>query len=169
MVSLNDLEPGDYRALAALRYQIRKFLRFSEEAAREAGVEPQHHQLMLAIKGLPAGTPATVGEIAERLQIQHHSSVELINRLVEQKLVQRTRSSQDRRQVIISLTARGERLLRELSLHHRRELQARAPELIVTLRSILRSGHRPESNGAAPRARMPRISASAARRSALQR
>jgi DNA-binding MarR family transcriptional regulator len=169
MASLTELEVNDYRALAALRYQIRKFLRFSEEAAREAGVEPQHHQLMLAIKGLPPGTPATVGELAERLQIQHHSSVELINRLVEQKLVQRTRSSQDRRQVIISLTGRGERLLRELSLHHRRELQARAPELIAALRSILGSGRRANSNGVAARAKMPRVDAPATRRTALQR
>ena len=145
MANPTELEPHDYRALAAFRYSIRKFLRFSEEAAREAGIEPQHHQLMLALKGLPDGTRATVGELAERLQIQHHSSVELINRLVEQGLVQRKRSGQDRRQVLISLTARGERMLRELSIHHRRELQASAPELIAALRSVLGGGLRPQS------------------------
>jgi DNA-binding MarR family transcriptional regulator len=137
MASSSELERSDYQALSAFRYRIRKFLRFSEAAARKAGIEPQHHQLMLAVKGLPDGTPATVGEIAERLQIQHHSSVELINRLVEQGLVQRKHAEEDRRQVLISLTGRGERILRELSLHHRKELQAGAPELIAALQRIL--------------------------------
>ena len=152
MASPTELQPHDYRALAAFRYSIRKFLRFSEEAARQAGIEPQHHQLMLALKGLPDGTRATVGELAERLQIQHHSSVELINRLVEQGLVQRKRSGEDRRQVLISLTARGERMLRELSIHNRQELQASAPELIAALRSVLGGGRRPQSrNSSSPR------------------
>jgi len=152
MASPTELQPHDYRALAAFRYSIRKFLRFSEEAARQAGIEPQHHQLMLALKGLPDGTRATVGELAERLQIQHHSSVELINRLVEQGLVQRKRSGEDRRQVLISLTARGERMLRELSIHNRQELQASAPELIAALRSVLDGGRRPQSrNSSSPR------------------
>jgi len=148
-----ELEINDYRALSAFRYSIRKFLRFSEEAAREAGIEPQHHQLMLAIKGLPEGRLATVGEIAERLQIQHHSSVELINRLVEQGLVQRKRADGDRRQVLISLTARGERILRDLSIHHRNELQASAPELIAALRSILGGNRRTQARASASRRR----------------
>ncbi len=149
MASSGELERGDYQALSAFRYRIRKFLRFSEAAARKAGIEPQHHQLMLAVKGLPNGTPATVGEIAERLQVQHHSSVELINRLVEQGLVQRKRAAEDRRQVLISLTVRGERILRELSLHHRKELQAGAPELIAALQRIL-GKRRPQAGADAP-------------------
>jgi DNA-binding MarR family transcriptional regulator len=142
MASSADLDVNDYQALAEFRYQIRKFLRFSEAAAREVGLEPQHHQLMLALKGMPDGIHATVGELAERLQIRHHSSVELIDRLTEQGLVQRRRSEQDRRQVLVTLTVRGERILRELSIHHREELQATAPQLIGALRSIVASGKR---------------------------
>jgi DNA-binding MarR family transcriptional regulator len=142
MASSADLDVNDFQALAEFRYQIRKFLRFSEAAARKAGLEPQHHQLMLALKGLPDGIHATVGELAERLQIRHHSSVELIDRLTEQGLVQRRRSEQDRRQVMVTLTIRGERILRELSIHHREELQATAPQLIGALRSIVASGKR---------------------------
>ncbi|MGA2989260.1 MAG: helix-turn-helix domain-containing protein [Candidatus Korobacteraceae bacterium] len=164
MASSTELEVNDYRALSAFRYCIRKFLRFSEEAARKAGIEPQHHQLMLAVKGLPEGTLATVGEIAERLQIQHHSSVELINRLAEQGLVQRKRAGGDRRQVLIFLTVRGERILRALSIHHREELQASAPELIAALRSILGGKRRAQARASASRARTPaRRAAPAAR------
>jgi len=73
----------DYRGLGEFRYQIRRFLRFSEQVAREAGIEPQQHQLLLAIKGLPEGVVASISILAERLQIQHHSAVELVDRLVE--------------------------------------------------------------------------------------
>jgi DNA-binding MarR family transcriptional regulator len=97
-----------------------------------------------------------VGEIAERLQIQHHSSVELINRLEQQGLVQRKRAEGDRRQVLVSLTARGERILRELSLHHRQQLQASAPELIAALRSILGGRRRGRARTSVPPARTPR-------------
>jgi DNA-binding MarR family transcriptional regulator len=142
MANSAELDVIDYQALAEFRYQIRKFWRFSEAAVRAVGLEPQHHQLMLALKGMPDGVRATVGELAERMQIRHHSSVELIDRLTEQGLVQRRRSEQDRRQVLVALTARGERILRELSIHHREELQAIVPQLIGALRSIVASGKR---------------------------
>jgi len=74
---------SEYQSLAEFRYQLRRFLHFSEQAARSVGLEPQQHQLLLALKGLPYGRPATVSELAERLQIQHHSTVELINRMVD--------------------------------------------------------------------------------------
>src|ERR1700683_5655219 len=77
----SSLTLADYQSLAELRSQIRHFLYFSEQAAREAGLEPRQHQLMLTLKGLPAGTRPRIGELAERLQIQHHSTVELVNRL----------------------------------------------------------------------------------------
>ncbi len=83
MHSTEDISMTDYYALAEIRYQIRRFLHFSEEAAREAGLVPQQHQLLLALKGLPAGRKATISELAERLQLRHHSTVELIDRLVE--------------------------------------------------------------------------------------
>src|SRR5712692_2945540 len=94
------LRLADYEALAELRYQIRRFLHFSEQAARAAGLEPHQHQLLLALKGLPApGEPASIGWLAERLQIQHHSAVELVDRLAERGLASRSRAPSDRRQV----------------------------------------------------------------------
>ncbi len=141
-----DREPDsiDYGALAEFRYHIRKFLRFSERAAREAGVEPQQHQLLLAVKGMPANLAPTIGEIARRLHVVHHSAVELVDRLEEQGLVQRRRSSIDRRQVLVSLTQKGERLLRDLSVYHRRELQTSGPELAAALRRLLGTSPRTE-------------------------
>jgi len=127
----------DYQALAEFRYQIRKFLTFSQQAARAAGVDPQQHQLLLAIRGLPDGTQPSIRALAERLQIRHHSAVELIDRSVAHGLVQRQRDDIDRRQVTIRLTPRGERLLSELSLHHRDELRTAGRELARVLRSII--------------------------------
>ena len=87
------LNPVDYKSLAELRHQIRRFLHFSEQAARNLGLEPRQHQLMLAIKGLPDGVRPRIGEFAERLQIQHHSAVELVNRLSRGGYVRRLRGS----------------------------------------------------------------------------
>lgn len=129
---------SDYRALAEFRYQIRCFLRFSEHAAREGGLEPQQHQLLLALRGLPEGREPTIGALAERLQIHHHSAVELLDRLEERGLVRRTRGEDDRRQVFIHLTTGGEKILRELSLHHRTELRSIAPALHRALNALMR-------------------------------
>lgn len=161
-----ELDTNDYRALAEFRYRLRKFLRFSEETARAAAVEPQHYQLLLAAKGLPDGTRATVGELAERLQILHHSAVELIDRLAEQGLVQRRRSDGDRRQVLVTLTARGERTLRDLAVHHHEQLQVSGPELLSALRRLVTSTqrkqpqNRPSTAGAARAVSAPRRAAS---------
>jgi len=127
----------DYHALAEFRYQIRRFLNFSQEAARAAGIDPQQHQLLLAIRGLPEGTKPSIRALAERLQIRHHSAVELIDRSVAHGLAQRLRDGDDRRQVTIHLTAKGERLLSELSFHHRDELRTAGRELTRVLRSII--------------------------------
>jgi DNA-binding MarR family transcriptional regulator len=132
-----DLLPGDFRALAEFRYQIRKFLRFSEDAARAAGLEPQQHQLLLAVKGMPEGMRARIGEIAERLQIQHHSTVELVDRLEQNGYVNRKRNDRDKREVIITLTAKAERILRELTLHHHEMLQTYGTELIASLKKLM--------------------------------
>lgn len=134
-------EPAiDYRALAELRYQIRRFLRFSEQAARRAGIEPQQYQLLLAVKGLPEGRKPTIGELAERLQIQHNSTVELINRLVEHDLVERQRAEDDQRQVIVTLTSHGEQILRQQAFYHHTELQTIGPALVHSLEAILEPG-----------------------------
>jgi DNA-binding MarR family transcriptional regulator len=124
----------DCRALAEFRYQIRRFLRFSEAAARAVGLEPQQHQLLLAVRGLPKEIPASIGELAERLQIQHHSTVELVDRMVKHGYVQRRRDQADRRQVLLQLTAKGEKILRELAGQHADELKILGPALIISLR-----------------------------------
>ena len=101
--------------MAELRYQIRRFLRFSENAARQAGIEPQQHQLLLAVRGLPDVLKPTIGVLAERMQLQHHSTVGLIDRLVERGFLFRLRSTDDKRQVLVKLTHNGEEFLKRLS------------------------------------------------------
>lgn len=131
-----EISSSEYQALAEFRYQLRRFLRFSEEAARSVGLEPQQHQLLLALKGLPEGRAATVGELAERLQIQHHSAVELINRMVEGALIERARDENDQRRVNISLTINGDEVLRKLSILHHEELRTTGPALVQTLMAL---------------------------------
>lgn len=127
----------DFKAMAELRYQIRKFLRFSENAARQAGIEPQQHQLLLAIRGLPDGASPTIGVLAERMQLQHHSTVELVDRLVDRNFLCRLRSTNDRRQVLVKLTHDGEEFLEKLSLHHLEELQSAGPPFVKVLNSLI--------------------------------
>ena len=127
----------NYAALAELRHRIRKFLAFSEEASRAAGLEPQQHQLLLALKGAPDGEAPTIGYLAERLLVRHHTAVGLVDRLVDAKLVTRKPSQTDRRRVVVQITARGERLLRKLSLAHHNELERAGPALVVSLASLL--------------------------------
>jgi DNA-binding MarR family transcriptional regulator len=127
----------NFKAMAELRYQIRKFLRFSENAARQAGIEPQQHQLLLAIRGLPDGASPTIGVLAERMQLQHHSTVELVDRLVDRNFLCRLRSTNDRRQVLVKLTHDGEEFLQKLSLHHLEELQSAGPTFVKVLNSLL--------------------------------
>ena len=132
-----EISLSQYQSLAEFRYQLRRFLHFSEQAARSVGLEPQQHQLLLALKGLPRGRSATVSDLAERLQIQHHSMVELINRMVEKNYLERSRDESDQRKVIIHLTPNGEEVLRKLSLLHRTELRSSGPELVRALNSVV--------------------------------
>src|SRR5579883_692125 len=132
-----DLSPTEYMALAEFRYQLREFLAFSEQAARAGGLEPQQHQLLLALKGAQGQEKVTIGDLAERLKIQHHSTVELINRMVERDLVQRCRDEQDQRRVLVVLTRHGEEVLRRLSLLHRTELRLTGPALVRALQAII--------------------------------
>jgi DNA-binding MarR family transcriptional regulator len=127
----------DYAALAAFRYEIRRFLNFSENAARHAGIEPHQHQALLAIKGLPSGQKATIGVLAERLQIQHHSAVELSDRLEASGLIRRVRNKVDRREVLLRLTPKGEKLLRRLSSSHKKELRVAGRQLLKALVNVI--------------------------------
>ena len=139
MYLLQTVKDEEYRSLAEFRHQIRRFLHFSEQAARLAGLEPQQHQLLLSLRGLAAsGEPASIRAIAERLQIQHHSAVELVDRLADHDLVTRSRAPEDRRQVLISLTARGEAELEKLAVCHLDELQKNGPALVAALESLIR-------------------------------
>lgn len=127
----------DYEVLADFRYEIRRYINFSERAARARGVEPHQHQALLALKGLPADAKATVGVLAERLQIQHHSAVELADRLVQRGFLRRSRSKADRREVLLKLTPSGEKVVWELSLPHRAELRAAGRRLLHALEAAL--------------------------------
>jgi DNA-binding MarR family transcriptional regulator len=127
----------DYRALAAFRYQIRRFLHFSEMAARNEGLEPQQHQMMLGIHASPGEDGPTVGELADFLMIRHHSAVGLLDRLVERGLAERVRGTADRRQVRIRLTPSGSESLHRLSALHHRQLREWGPELVGLLSGVL--------------------------------
>ncbi len=123
------IKQSEYEALATFRYSLRQFLRFSEEAAQSVGLTPQQHQALLTIKGFPNRQQITIGELAERLQVKHHSAVELVNRLVADGLVLREGSEKDRRQVFVILTDRGTKLLEQLAATHKQELRRIGPQL----------------------------------------
>ncbi len=132
-----NLQPN-YNVMAEFRYQIRRFLRFSEDTARAGGLEPQQYQLMLALKGLPEDVRPRIGEVAERLQIQHHSTVELVDRLAGRGLIKRRRSESDRREVLLELSPRGDKLLQEMALRHWAEYREVAPYLVAALKRVMR-------------------------------
>ena len=125
----NRVSKAEYETLAAFRYNLRQFLRFSESAAESAGLTSRQHQALLAIEGFPARDCVTVGELAEQLQIAHHSAVGRLDRLALQKLVSREASTEDRRHVYVKLTARGVEILEELTSAHKEELRLLAARL----------------------------------------
>ena len=132
-----ELSIREFQELAKFRYLIRRFLRFSEDQARAHGIEPQQHQLLLAIKGLPDAEKPTIGELASRMLIRHHSAVELVNRLTEHGAVERVAGETDHREVLVRLTKKGEALLHSLSIAHHEELRAKGPELMKSLGGVL--------------------------------
>ena len=127
------LSKADYEVLASFRYALRQFLRFSEESARALGIEPQQHQALLAVKGFPGRDRITISELAERLQIRHHSAVGMVDRLVAHGLLAREPDAGDRRQVYIMLTERGETVLEQLAAAHKQELRRLGPEIHAIL------------------------------------
>jgi DNA-binding MarR family transcriptional regulator len=122
-VGARPLAKRDFEALAQFRFGIRRYLRFSEETVRRDGLTPQQYQLLLALKGFPGRDWATVREVADRLQLRHHSVVELINRAQGEGLVERAADPDDGRVVRVLLTGRGEQVLARLSALHRDELR----------------------------------------------
>ncbi len=131
---------SEYEALASFRYALRQFQRFSENAAQAVGLTPHQHQALLAIKGFPGRDRLTLGELAERLQIRHHSAVGLADRLVAQGLVVRQPSRTDRRQVYVTLSRKGLDILERLSTAHKEELSRMGPELQRLLRHFSQDG-----------------------------
>lgn len=130
------LSKADYEALSTFRYALRRFLKFSEGAAEALGLTPHQHQALLAIKGFPERDYVTNGELAERLQIKHHSAVGLVNRLESQGLIARKPGDNDKREVYVTLTRRGAQLLEKLTAAHQEELQHIAPQLNAILESF---------------------------------
>ena len=135
-----DVTPAQYRSLAEFRYRIRKFLHFSENAARAAGLEPQQHQLLLAVKGFTGdGSGPPMGYLAEHLQIRPHSAVELVDRMEERGMVRRYTGEKDRRVVLVALTKTGEELLGSLAAQHIAELRQLDPGLVDALQEVLKA------------------------------
>jgi DNA-binding MarR family transcriptional regulator len=134
------LAKPDYETLAEFRYLLRQFGAFSEDAARIAGLTAQQHQALLAVKGFPGREEVTIGELAERLNLKHHSAVGLVNRLVGRGLIHRRHDEEDRRKVVVALTAKAQVLLLELSLAHRAELRRLAPLLQGLLQKLDQMG-----------------------------
>jgi DNA-binding MarR family transcriptional regulator len=139
---VDDLTDANYRALGEFRYQIRKFLHFSEQAARDEGLEPQQHQMLLAIRAFDCRPGPTIGQLAEHLFVRHHSAVGLVDRLEERRLVRRVRASDgDRRQVCVELTDEGKTKLQHLTSVHRAELLTSDPGLVRALEELLKRDH----------------------------
>ncbi len=130
------LQRRDYQTLSEFRYLLQRFLAFSQAAAHEAGLAPRQHQALLAIKGFPRDGDVTIHDLAERLCIQHHSAVELVDRLAEAGLVERRHDPADRRRVLLDLTREAEKRLAGLSAIHLEELQRLRPALQEILAAI---------------------------------
>jgi DNA-binding MarR family transcriptional regulator len=133
-----DVSVKDYRALAEFRYQLRVYLALSDQAARSAGLHPGQYRFLLTLKGLPDGTEPTISNLAERLGLRHHSTVELIDRLEEGGLIYRERSERHRSFVFVRLTPKGDNVLRRLVASRKAELQKAGPLLVKALNTLTR-------------------------------
>ena len=146
---------NEYRALGELRYRIRRFLQEGDMTAKQAGLEPQQYLLLLAIRGLPARQEATISALADRLSLRHHSTVELIDRMEAHGYVKRIRGREDRRQVLVSLQPRGEKLLEKVVEQRIIELRANGRALVTAISALLEmrqgaSGHKRNGRRRAP-------------------
>jgi len=127
----------EFRALAELRYRIRYFLKEGDAAARSVGLEPQQYLMLLAIRGLPEDACAKIQTLADRLALKHHSAVELIDRLEQRGFVKRTRGKEDRRQVLVSLSPKGHRVLERVVRHRLVELRTHGRALVKAIDALL--------------------------------
>ena len=136
------ISPSEYQAMAELRFRIRLFLREGDAAARSAGLEPQQYLLLLAIRGLPEGSSAKIQTLADSLLIRHHSAVELVDRLEKNGYVRRNRGKEDRREVLVSLLPKGQRVLDRVIQQRISELRSGGRQLIRALDAVLSNGKR---------------------------
>jgi DNA-binding MarR family transcriptional regulator len=150
------ISSAEFRALAELRYRIRLFLKEGDAAARVAGLEPQQYLMLLAIRGLAPEVQPKIQTFAERLALKHHSAVELVDRLERRGFVRRTRSKEDRRQVLVSLLPRGEKLLERVVQQRIGELRASGRELVKAIDALLRDGRTRNNTGRLQDARAAR-------------
>ena len=150
------LTEAEYRALAEFRFQLRKFMRHMEEEVRQLQVNPQQYQLVLAIKGLPKDEVPSISCLAERMQLNHNSMVELVDRCEENGLIKRVRSGSDRRQVTLSITSEGEGLLKRLGSAARNELRSIGAQLVDSVVKVT-GDHRPAKGGSDNKGRLAYI------------
>ena len=135
------LPPEEYQALASFRYAMRKFLRFSKDfLEKQAHLTPEQYEALLALRTSSGKQGLLVGELSERLQVRHHTTVALTNKLVERGFVTKRRGRGDRRQVNVKLTARGETLLERLAAPHRQALCGHSPEIMAALEVLQKRG-----------------------------
>jgi DNA-binding MarR family transcriptional regulator len=149
-----EITTAEYRALAELRYRIRKFVQEGDAVARSAGLEPQQYLILLAIRGMPEGEEPTIRSLAERLALKHQSTVELIDRLESHGYVRRARSRDDRRRVLVSLLPRGEQLLEEVAQQRIGELRSSGTAFVNAVSALLEN-KRPSREGP-PQSKPPR-------------
>jgi DNA-binding MarR family transcriptional regulator len=142
------LNQAEYMALAEFRYQLRRFLRNMEEKSRDEGLNPQQYQLLLAIKGLPRQQSPTISALAERMQLNHNSTVELVDRCEERGLVSRLRTGSDRRHVTLSITPEGDVRLQRLATAARQELRSIGPVLVESIQGLIQAGKARRPGGA---------------------
>jgi DNA-binding MarR family transcriptional regulator len=129
----------DYETLARFRYELRRFLAFSEAEANRAGLSAQQYQALMAIRGFSIREPVSIGDLADYMLIRHHTAVELVGRMVKLRIISRSVDQSDRRRVLLQLTGEGERRLRRLYRIHVHELRTMGPTLTKILKLFRRS------------------------------
>jgi DNA-binding MarR family transcriptional regulator len=133
-----DITLTDYRALAEFRYELRRYLSLSDQAVRSAGLHPGQYRFLLILKGLPEGREPTISNLAERLGLRHHSTVELVDRLEKRGLISRKRNERHRSFVFVHITPKGETVLRKLVASRKAELQKAGPVLVKALNTLIK-------------------------------
>lgn len=134
-----DLDVEQLQRLAEFRFQLRRFLHVSQAAAEQAGLRNQQYQMLQCVCGMPDGIEPTIANVAARMMLRHNSTVELVDRTIEQGFLRRCGDPDDHRKMLLRVTEQGERILASLAEFHMRELEQSGPELVLVLRHILRA------------------------------